>query len=273
MIPNDPENNMSISSNVTTLAQPSMATISSTSDKNNSSVISTLITTDTRRSVRISVKSPKRTPSSSNQLNLHRTISGGVANSNSPKFNAPKRTSGSVDTQGTSTSSISYSTITTNDNGGIQLSNNNNSTPYRDLLPSDQSDDDEMLTNSSVMIKQKSTGLATRSEVLSYFLVQNNGYKCKLCDKAPMFCPSFHLKSCLDKCNEKIEGLVVPLPLPIRVYQCHKKSDANLRKHLASLFHQVTNVLYASQLNDDSNVDVPVISPERKRESHTAAID
>ncbi|CAM4772345.1 unnamed protein product [Rotaria magnacalcarata] len=82
-----------------------------------------------------------------------------------------------------STSSISYSTITINDNGGIQISNTNNSTSYRDLLSSDQSDDDEILTNSTVMIKQKSTGLATRPEVLSYFLVQDNGYKCKLCGK------------------------------------------------------------------------------------------
>lgn len=181
MILNDLENNMSTSSsNITTLAQPSMAATSSSSHNANSSSINTLITTDTRRSVRISAKSPKRT---SNQTNIHRTLSGGVANTNSPKLNARKRTSGSIDTQGTSTSSISYSTVTHNDNDDIQLGNNNDSTSYRDLLPSDQSDDDEMLTGSSVTIKQKSTGLATRFEVLSYFLVQDNGYKCKLCDK------------------------------------------------------------------------------------------
>jgi hypothetical protein len=58
-----------------------------------------------------------------------------------------------------------------------------------------------------------------------------------------------------------------------QVYQCHKKSDANLRKHLASSFHQVPNVLYASQMNDDSNVQVPVISPERKYELHNAAVN
>ncbi|CAF5185673.1 unnamed protein product, partial [Rotaria magnacalcarata] len=60
-----------------------------------------------------------------------------VANTKSPKLNARKRTSGSIGTQGTSTSSISYSTITTNDSGGIQLSNTNNSTSYRDLFQSD----------------------------------------------------------------------------------------------------------------------------------------
>ncbi|CAF3741681.1 unnamed protein product [Rotaria sp. Silwood1] len=60
-----------------------------------------------------------------------------------------------------------------------------------------------------------------------------------------------------------------------KVYQCSKNSDANLRKHLASSVHQVPNVLYASQTNDGSNVQVPIpgISPERKLELHTAAVD
>ncbi|CAF3948484.1 unnamed protein product [Rotaria sp. Silwood1] len=43
----------------------------------------------------------------------------------------------------------------------------------------------------------------------------------------------------------------------------------------ASSVHQVPNVLYASQTNDGSNVQVPIpgISPERKLELHTAAVD
>ncbi|CAF4922896.1 unnamed protein product, partial [Rotaria sp. Silwood1] len=151
------------------------------------SSINTLITTDTRRSVRLSAKSSKRI-SSLNQ-------------------------SSSTDTQRTSTSSISYSTITSTDNGGMHDSNNKNSTSYRDLLPSGQSDDDEISTNNSVVIKQKSTGLLTLSEVLSYFLVQDNSYKCNLCDQ---------------------------------VYECHKYSAANL---------------------------LSVVSPERKRELHTAAVN
>ncbi|CAF3697558.1 unnamed protein product [Rotaria sp. Silwood1] len=194
MIPNDVENNISHSiSNISTASQPSTTATSSSRGNTNYSSINTLITTDTRRSVRLSAKSSKRI-SSLNQSSIHRTISGG-----------------STDTQRTSTSSISYSTITSTDNGGMHDSNNKNSTSYRDLLPSGQSDDDEISTNNSVVIKQKSTGLLTLSEVLSYFLVQDNSYKCNLCDQ---------------------------------VYECHKYSDANL-----------------------------LVSPERKRELHTAAVN
>ncbi|CAF3559831.1 unnamed protein product [Rotaria sp. Silwood1] len=169
------------------LPLPSTTATSSSRGNTNYSSINTLITTDTRRSVRLSAKSSKRI-SSLNQ-------------------------SSSTDTQRTSTSSISYSTITSTDNGGMHDSNNKNSTSYRDLLPSGQSDDDEISTNNSVVIKQKSTGLLTLSEVLSYFLVQDNSYKCNLCDQ---------------------------------VYECHKYSDANL---------------------------LSVISPERKRELHTATVN
>ncbi|CAF4522066.1 unnamed protein product, partial [Rotaria magnacalcarata] len=76
----------SSSTNITTLSQPSMATTSSTSGNIDSLSIIPAITTDTRRSVRISTKSPKRTSLSSNQSSIHRTISGGVANTNSPKL-------------------------------------------------------------------------------------------------------------------------------------------------------------------------------------------
>ncbi|CAF1555556.1 unnamed protein product, partial [Rotaria sordida] len=182
MIANDVENTTSSSiSNITTLSQPLTTATSSSDIYTNYSSINTLITTDTRRSVRLSDKSSKR-PSLSNQLNIHRTISGGVANNYSPKLNARKRNAGGTDTQGTTTSSISYSTMVSDDNGGINQSNNNDSTTYQDLLPSDQSDDDEMLTNNILMIKQNSTGLLTRTEVLSYFIAQENGYKCKLCN-------------------------------------------------------------------------------------------
>jgi hypothetical protein len=153
MDPNNVGNNISdISSGSISISQPSTtATPSSLRRTNYSS-----ITTDTRRSVRLSAKSPKKTSLSSDQSTLHRTISGGVGNTHSPKLNVCKRTSGSTDTQGISTSSISYSTITFKDNVGIRDNNNNNSTSYRNLLPSDQSDDDdEILTNNSVIVKKK----------------------------------------------------------------------------------------------------------------------
>ena len=58
-----------------------------------------------------------------------------------------------------------------------------------------------------------------------------------------------------------------------KVYQCTKGSDANLRKHLASSLHQVPNILYTSQMSDDPKLQAPIISPERKRVLHAAAVD
>ena len=58
-----------------------------------------------------------------------------------------------------------------------------------------------------------------------------------------------------------------------QVYKSDKRSDANLRKHLASSSHQIRHVLFASQLNHDSKVEIPIVLPERKRELHTAAVN
>ncbi|CAF3640903.1 unnamed protein product [Rotaria sp. Silwood1] len=131
MIPNDVENNISHSiSNISTVSQPSTTLTSSSRDNTNYSLINTLITTDTRRSVRLSAKSSKRI-SSLNQSSIHRTISGGVALTHSPKLNVRKRTSDSTDTQGDDTShndptddecdsdsddDINFSSLTINDN-------------------------------------------------------------------------------------------------------------------------------------------------------------
>jgi hypothetical protein len=148
------------------------------------SSINTSSTTDARRSVRLSTKSPRKTSLSSNQSNLHRTISGGVANNHSPKLNVRKQTAVSTDAHNTSASSITYSTITSNDNVDIHHDDNNSS--CRNLLPSDQSDDDEMLLDNNILVKQTLIRIATRSEVLSYFSIENNGYKCKLCNKVSL---------------------------------------------------------------------------------------
>ncbi|CAF1561220.1 unnamed protein product [Rotaria sp. Silwood1] len=92
MIPNDVENNISHSiSNISTASQPSTTATSSSRGNTNYSSINTLITTDTRRSVRLSAKSSKRI-SSLNQSSIHRTISGGVALTHSPKLYVRKRT-------------------------------------------------------------------------------------------------------------------------------------------------------------------------------------
>ncbi|CAF3083953.1 unnamed protein product, partial [Rotaria sp. Silwood2] len=47
------------------------------------------------------------------------------------------------------------------------------------------------------------------------------------------------------------------------IYQCDKRSDSNLCKHLGSSTHQIPNMLYASQLNKDEIYQGPVILPER----------
>jgi hypothetical protein len=67
--------------------------ISSIATPPNRSSSNTLIMSSPRRSARLSSKSPQITSRPSNQSNIHRTMSGGVANSHSPKMNVRKRSS------------------------------------------------------------------------------------------------------------------------------------------------------------------------------------
>ena len=138
-----------------------------------------------RRSGRLSSKSPQIIRKLSNEANIHRTVSGGVANSHSPKMNIRKRTSFS-NGHGTSNHSNPLSQIVLDDDANI-CDENNHIIIQNSSLPSDQSEDEEMpLTNnnnSNTPVPPKPSGLAGRSEVLSYFDQQPDGYKYKICTK------------------------------------------------------------------------------------------
>jgi hypothetical protein len=95
-------------------------------------------------------------------------MSGGVASNHSPKLNNRKQNS---ITHGRGGYSSNHS----------QNNINNDVTILDTDLPSDQSDDDEMICNNTAA-QPKLTGLATRSEVLSYFEQQTDGFKCKICN-------------------------------------------------------------------------------------------
>ncbi|CAF1021566.1 unnamed protein product [Adineta steineri] len=174
--------NTNSDSSRTTSTEPSTSVTPSTRSRVNYSSTSndSLITNDTRQSSRLSNKSPKNTALTNTDLNIHRTILGGVVN-NSPKLNSRRRTSCNNNHRDASASSISFSTTTVNDNSVDFDDNNTNETYDKHLLPSDQSEDDEMLVDNNELVKRKSSGLASRNEVLSYFWPQDNGYKCKLC--------------------------------------------------------------------------------------------
>ena len=140
MATNNPENNInnrSSTSSINDTSQSSTLTTLSSGRYTNYSSINRTITTETRRSVRLSTKCAKTTSLSSNRSNLHRTISGGVDNSHSPKLNVRKRLSDSTDTTDPLASSITYSTTISNNIDANQISNNNNSISYQDLLPPD----------------------------------------------------------------------------------------------------------------------------------------
>jgi hypothetical protein len=81
-------------------------------------------------------------------------------------------------------------------------------------LPSDQSEDEEMpLTNNnnnSTPDLPKPSGLASRSEVLSYFDQQPDEYKCKICTKVNLFVNTFpyeHLHIYKQQNSKDLDGI------------------------------------------------------------------
>ncbi|CAF3996868.1 unnamed protein product [Rotaria sordida] len=198
---------------------------------------STFIYDSPQRSARLSSRSPQVTPKLSNQSIIHRVVSGGVTNSRSPKINIRKKSSAS--SRRNDYLNIA-SRIMLDDDVNMSNSNDNSIVLYFNL-PADQSEDEEVeLSNkTNTIVSPTASRPLTRAEVLSYFEQQTDGYKCKLCEK---------------------------------VYKAAKNSDSNLRKHLSSS-HQISNVLYKSQINSYSKSISTTISSDRKDELHNAAIN
>ncbi|CAF5183613.1 unnamed protein product [Rotaria magnacalcarata] len=131
-----------------------------------------LINDSPRRSARFSSGSPQVTHRSLNQSSIHRVLSGGVARS--PKLSA-RRSTHAGDSSNAASQIIANDNVTTSDYSNIS-----------DLhLPLDQSDDEEMQhdNNQCTTVSTKSSSLVKRSQILSYFDEQINGFKCKICNK------------------------------------------------------------------------------------------
>lgn len=126
-------------------------------------------TNSPRRSSRIASKSPQL---NSRASNIHLTLAGGVTGSQSPNSASSRRTP--VSGRRARHSNSSSRASVTNDIGGFSLNLD---------LPSDQSDDDEMLGSNQTTTQPNPSALASRSEILSHFVKQPDGYKCKLCRK------------------------------------------------------------------------------------------
>ncbi|CAF4052930.1 unnamed protein product, partial [Rotaria magnacalcarata] len=182
-----------------------------------------------RRSARFSSRSPQVTPRSLNQSSIHRVLSGGVVRS--PKLSA-RRSTPADDSSNVASQIIVNDNVTTSDYSDIS-----------DLhLSLDQSDDEEMQhdSNQCTTVLTKSSSLAKRSQILSYFDEQINGFKCKICNK---------------------------------VYKATKLSDSNLRKHLSSSCHKIPNVLFKSQIYDNSKPNLTTISSERRKDLNDSIIN
>ena len=174
------ENDVIDSASSISISRSSPGTTLSLRGRPSYSLIGSLINNGDRRSARLSTKSPLQRSSSSAQASFHWTISGGIASSHSPRPSTRKRISGSADTRGILVNPSNRSTNTRSNAG------DNSNTTDQGPLPSDQSDDDEMPSGDNLAIKRKDMGLATRSEILSYYSVEANGYKCKLCSKVSL---------------------------------------------------------------------------------------
>ena len=149
--------------------------ISSISTSYNTSLSNTLINDSPRRSARLSSKSPQIPSRTSNQSNMHRTKSGGITHSHSLKLKHRNRNSFST---GRGDFLSNHSQITHSNDNNIHYENNNTAI-LSTSLPSDQSEDDEIICNNNIPAQCKSMGIASRSKILSYFDEQKDGYKCK----------------------------------------------------------------------------------------------
>ena len=214
MDPKNVESNLNNTNSNTSISQSSLNETPSSGNRTSNSSSNTKTNPTFQRSARLSNKHPKSTSLQRKGSILHQTLSGGIENSHSPKLNVRKRILENDNANETSANLFTYSTTTSSDNVGININNNNNNNDddddgnvgnddgnnnnknnngnsnnnlYQSLLPSDQSDDDEILPRNNASLKQKSMGLLTRAEVLAYFSVEPNGYKCNLCNKVCIY--------------------------------------------------------------------------------------
>jgi hypothetical protein len=178
------DNYLDNNENVSPMMSPNLTSLNESSH---------MLTHSPRRSVRLSCKSPQMVRKLSNETNIHRTISGGVANIHSPKMNIRNRTSFNNGRGGSNYASTLPPIVL--DDGAHIRDENNDMITQNFSLPSDQSEDEEMApTNNNknnTTVPRKTSGLASRSEVLSYFDQQPEGYKCKNCTKVKFFINTF----------------------------------------------------------------------------------
>jgi hypothetical protein len=152
-----------------------ISNISSISTSLNQST-DTSVNDNPRRSLRLS-KSPQVNPRSVNQTNLHRTVSGGINSIRSPKLNSRKKGSSSRG-RGDYSNALSQTIV---DDNRIML---------HSTLPSDQSEDDEMLCdlninqdNNNTIVASDTSKVASRAQILSYFEEKSGGFYCNDCNK------------------------------------------------------------------------------------------
>lgn len=135
---------------------------------------STSTMTKSRRSVRLARKSPRRIRSTSTRSTIHRTLSGGVNRIQSTNLNSHVRPI--IDEE----SSRIVSSVSN------EMLNSDNQDPvtntYQQVGIMEDSDSDVQLAANTIL-RSKSTELITRAEVLSYFTIAEQGYKCRLCGK------------------------------------------------------------------------------------------
>lgn len=173
----DPDPREIISASTVSQQQPSTRT--------SQSIISS---SHPRRSARIAHANCDDSATSSNERRMHRTQSGGVSHRNTSKTNIRRR---STNNRAASTIPSSIDRISTTLNNDLNIDDGiDTNTAPTGSLPSDQSDDDVSLSDTmrqNILSNARSdSNLLTRSEVLSYFDVKQDGFQCKLCKKVTM---------------------------------------------------------------------------------------
>ena len=133
-----------------------------------------------RKSSRLS-SVPHQSNGRLNYSTIHRTLSGGVSSSHSPKLGSRKR-DGVNETNDSASYANTRSHVTFQGDTSVHTENGE-SELRRGNLPMDQSDDEENFANNCATGTVEPIKLATRSQVLFYFTLEVDGYRCKLCQR------------------------------------------------------------------------------------------
>ena len=260
----------------TAVVQP-FATSTTTSTENQATVIAatTVTSPEIRRSIRVQQR-PSLSPLADRLL--HRTSAGGVGSppstrsgrrTNVSHTTPPAGTSANRRTVARATAEVSSDPVSNNHQPQTNDSSPSHTNPI--TVPMNSPSDEE--SNRSCPPNRSNS---TRSLVLENYLVDKDGYRCKLCNEVCINANVLLLRIfLLILFASATKNYRFALSL-IKVYQAARMSDSNLRLHLGTI-HGLQHLLFPSQkklsLMSTTTATGYSMPTDRRKELHTAAMN